>query len=254
MLLLVLPLLAATNADNEQKGLQIAREADQRDAGFVDFTNDLKMILMNRHGQKSLRIMRVRTMEVDNDGDKSLCIFDRPRDVKGTAFLNYTHKFHDDDQWLYMPAIKRVKRISAKNKSGSFMGSEFSYEDISSQEIEKYTYRWIRDEVYNGMECYVIERYPVDKANSGYSRQVVWIDKSEYRTYKIDFYDRKNYLLKTFTAGNFREYLDRFWRADEMLMVNHQNGKSTRLEFDNFAFQVGLNDTDFNKNTLKMTR
>lgn len=214
----------------------------------------MRMTLRNKHGQESLRLIRVRTLEVVDDGDKSLTIFDNPRDVKGTAFLTFSHKTGDDDQWLYLPALKRVKRISARNKSGSFMGSEFAYEDISSQEVEKYTYKWIRDETHEGLECFVFERYPVDKKNSGYTRQVVWLDKDEYRVLKIDFFDRKDSLLKTFTATDYHQYLDKYWRAYEMNMVNHQNGKSTRLEWSEFEFRVGLTDKDFNKNSLKRVR
>jgi hypothetical protein len=238
----------------EDKGLVIAQESDRRDTGFGDFTADLLMVLRNRHGQESERNIRINTLEVEGDGEKSLTIFDSPRDVKGTAFLTFTHKVGDDDQWLYLPALKRVKRISSRNKSGSFMGSEFAYEDIASQEVEKYTYKWIRDEVYDGQECFVIESYPVDKKYSGYTRQVTWIDKSEYRTLKIEYFDRKNSLLKTLTIKGYQKYLDKFWRADEMYMVNHQNGKSTRLFWSNYKFRVGLKDRDFNKNSLKRVK
>ncbi|GBD99057.1 hypothetical protein BMS3Abin07_01089 [bacterium BMS3Abin07] len=235
----------------EEKGLSIAREIDRRESGYGDSTVKMLMILRNRHGQKSIRKIRIRTLEVKGDGDKSLTIFDSPRDVKGTAFLNFTHKFGDDDQWLYLPALKRVKRISAGNKSGSFMGSEFSYEDIASREVEKYTYRWIRDEMYNGQECFVVERYPVDKKNSGYTRQVTWIDKKEYRLLKVDYYDRKDSLLKTLTFSGYKKYLGRYWRADEMYMVNHQTGKSTKLVFSDYRFGTGLKKRDFTKNSLK---
>ena len=248
--LLLFPLTASAETP-EEKGLAIAKEADRRDEGFGDSTSNMLMILRNKHGQESIRKIRTRTLEVKSDGDKSLSIFDNPRDVKGTAFLTFSHKKGDDDQWLYLPALKRVKRISSRNKSGSFMGSEFAYEDISSQEVEKYTYKWIRDEVYEGHECYVIERYPVDKKNSGYTRQLIWIDKTEYRTFKVDYYDRKKSLLKTLTFKGYQKYNDRFWRSDKMNMVNHQNGKSTRLENSNYMFGIGLKDRDFNKNSLK---
>ncbi len=251
--LFLLPLAAGAESP-EEKGLSIAREADRRDTGFGDFTANMLMVLKNRHGQESVRKIRIRTLEVEGDGDKGLSIFDNPRDVKGTAFLNFTHKVGNDDQWLYLPALKRVKRISSRNKSGSFMGSEFAYEDISSQELEKYTYKWIRDEEYEGRKCFVLERYPVDKKNSGYTRQVVWIDQIEYRAWKIEFYDRKKSHLKTLTSKGFKKYLDRFWRADEMNMINHQNGKSTKLVWSNYKFQVGLKDRDFNKNSLKRAR
>jgi outer membrane lipoprotein-sorting protein len=238
----------------EEKGLAIAREADRRENGFHDFTADMHMTLRNRHGEESTREIRVRTLEVEGDGDKSLIIFDNPRDVKGTAFLNYTHKAGDDDQWLYLPALKRVKRISSRNKSGSFMGSEFAYEDIASQEVEKYTYKWVRDEVYDGQECFVVDRYPVDRKNSGYTRLETWIDKQEYRPLKVEYYDRKNLHLKTLTIGDYKKYLNRYWRAGTMKMVNHQNGKSTDLVWSNYTFRTGLTENDFSKNSLKRAR
>jgi outer membrane lipoprotein-sorting protein len=238
----------------EEKGLAIAQEADGREDGFHDSTADMIMTLRNRHGQESTRKIRVRTLEVDGNGDKSLTIFDNPRDVKGTAFLNYTHKVGDDDQWLYLPALKRVKRISSRNKSGSFMGSEYAYEDIASQEIEKYTYKWIRDEMYDGQESFVLERYPVDIKNSGYTQLVTWIDKKEYRPLKVEYFDRKNSHLKTLTFGGYEKYLDRYWRAETMKMINHQNGKSTDLVWSNYTFRTGLTDKDFTKNSLKRAR
>ena len=255
VLLLILFLPLATAAETpEEKGLAIAREADRHDSGFGDYTADLRMVLRNRQGQESVRQIRIRVLEVEDDGDKSLLLFDTPRDVKGTAFLSYSHRTGDDEQWLYLPALKRVKRISSRNKSGSFMGSEFSYEDIASQEVEKYTYRWLRDESYDGKECFVSERFPVDKKNSGYSRQVSWMDKEEYRPLKVEYYDRKNDLLKTLTITGYRQYLGRFWRAGEMYMVNHQSGKSTKLNWSDYQFRVGLTADDFNQNSLKRAR
>lgn len=251
--MLLLPVVVSAETP-EEKGLAIAQEAERRDTGFKDVSLNLIMTLRNRHGQESIRKIRMKVLEVEGDGDKGLTIFDNPKDVKGTAFLNYTHKTGDDDQWLYLPALKRVKRISSRNKSGSFMGSEFSYEDLSSQEVEKYTYKWIRDEVYDGRECFIVELYPVDIKNSGYTRQVNWIDKKEYRTWKVEYYDRKSSLLKTLAFAGYQIYLDRYWRPDRMNMVNHQNGKSTDLEFSDYKFSVGLKESDFSKNALKRAK
>ena len=237
----------------EARGLEIAEEADRRDAGFGDFSAEMTMTLRNRHGQESTRILRTRNLEVENDGDKSLVIFDKPRDVNGTAFLSFTHRSGPDDQWLYLPALKRVKRIASNNKSGPFMGSEFAYEDISSQEVEKYTYSYLREEALDGQDTYVIERYPVDK-KSGYTSQVVWIDKAHYRTLKVEYYDRKNELLKTLNYNGYQQYIDKHWRADEMGMVNHQTGKSTVLTWSNYEFKKGLKVRDFDKNSLKRAR
>jgi outer membrane lipoprotein-sorting protein len=237
----------------EDKGLAIAVEADRRDTGFNDSTSDLQMILRNKQGQESERQLRSKTLEVDGDGDKSLTIFDHPADVKGTALLTFSHKTGNDDQWLYLPALKRVKRIASNNKSGPFMGSEFAYEDISSQEVEKYTYKYLRDEDYEGQAVYVFERYPVDK-KSGYTRQVVWMDKEHFRDLKIEYYDRKDSLLKTLTNTGYQQYLDQFWRASEMFMNNHQTGKSTTLTWENYQFGTGLKDRNFDRNSLKRAR
>ncbi len=237
----------------EEKGRAIAVEADRRDTGFGDFTADLQMTLKNRHGEESTRKIRIRNLEVEADGDKVLSIFDFPRDVKGTAFLSYTHKSGPDDQWLYLPAIKRVKRINSGNKSGSFMSSEFAYEDITSDEVEKYTYKWLRDEDCGGLNCFVIERDPVDP-KSGYRRQEAWIDKEEYRMQKVVYYDRKGALLKTHSFSGYQQYLGKYWRPDVEEMVNHQTEKSTRLDWKNYKFQTGLTARNFNKSTLERVR
>jgi len=213
----------------------------------------MKMLLRNRQGEESTRYIRVRTLEQLDDGDKSLIIFDQPADVKGTAFLSFTHRTGPDDQWLYLPALKRVKRISSRNKSGPFMGSEFAYEDISSQELEKYTYNYLRDEPFQGMDCFVIERDPVDEY-SGYTRQEVWIDKAEYRPQQIIYYDRKNAKLKTLLFSDYHQYLGKYWRAHVMDMENHQTGKSTRLTWSDYQFQTGLTERDFNRNNLDRVR
>jgi predicted RND superfamily exporter protein len=241
------------DATPEEQGLAIATEADRRDTGFGDFVAELSMILRNRHGEESSREMRTRTLEVEGDGDKSLVIFDRPGDVAGTAFLSWSHTTGSDDQWIYLPALKRVKRIATNNKSGPFMGSEFSYEDISSQEVEEYSYRYLRDEMLDGIATYVVEQDPVDE-NSGYSKVIVWRDKQHFRTLKIEFYDRKGDPLKTLVYEGYQQYLGQYWRADRMLMVNHQTGKSTELAWHEYEFATGLRDRDFNQNGLKRAR
>lgn len=250
LLAAILPAQAETA---EEKGLAIAIEADRRDTGFGDFTANLKMELRNRQGDTSIRLLKLKTLEVIGDGDKTMSIFNQPADVKGTAFLTHSHAKRPDDQWLYLPALKRIKRINSKNKSGPFMGSEFAYEDLASQEVEKYTYKYLRDENLNGIDTFVIERYPAYE-HSGYKRQVVWINQQEYRPEKIVFYDRKNALLKTLTFSGYRQYLDKFWRADQFEMVNHQTGKSTTLSWSDYRFQTGLSDRDFQKNALKRAR
>jgi outer membrane lipoprotein-sorting protein len=233
----------------EDKGLEIAKEADRRDTGFGNTTANMVMVLRNKRGQESKRELEIRTLEVDGDGDKSMTVFHTPRDVRGTALLTYSHGVKPDDQWLYLPALRRVKRIASNNKSGPFMGSEFAYEDLSSQEVEKYKYKYIKDDKIGSIDCFLIERYPVDK-DSGYTKQQVWLDKDEYRVRKIDYYDRKGELLKTLTPSKYGKFLGKYWRPHKMKMVNHQTGKSTDLTWSEYKFKTGLRDGDFTRTRL----
>jgi outer membrane lipoprotein-sorting protein len=240
----------ASFADTAQKGLNIAKEAKKRASGFQSFTSSLDMMLVNKRGQTNKRKLRSRTLESTTGSDKSILIFDTPSDVKGTVFLSHAHKTKSNDQWLYLPALKRVKRISSSNQSGPFMSSEFSYEDITSQEISKYTYDFVKSETVKGIQYFVIKRFPMDK-KSGYTSQVLWIDQQEYRTHKIDFYDRKKSLLKTLINSDFQKYNGQHWRPHKMNMVNHQTGKSTTLSYSDFKFKVKLSDKDFTKSSIK---
>jgi hypothetical protein len=245
--------MALTDKEAEQKGFNISKEAKLKDTGWVDNTADMLMFLRNKQGHESIRQVKIKNLEQLDDGDKSLTNFTQPRDVKGTSFLSFSHPTQADDQWLYLPALKRVKRISSSNKSGPFMGSEFAFEDLSSFEVQKYNYKYLADETINGLASYKVEQYPVDK-NSGYTRRIVWVDHDEYRLQKIDFYDRKDSLLKTLSYSNYQQYKNQFWRADSMMMKNHQTGKSTQLKWSNYQFMTGLKDSDFNKSALKRNR
>ena len=245
---------ASAGNTEEEKGLQIARDARQQDAGFGNFAAGMTMVLRNKKGQESVREVRVKVLEAENDGNKSLFVFDQPRDARGTALLIHGHKDRPDDQWLYLPALKRVKRISSSNRSGSFMGSEFTYEDMTVQEVEKYTYRYLRNEPCgDGLDCVVTERIPSEKG-SVYRRQLVWRDKEELRVWKVEYFDRKDAHLKTLTLGEYQQYLDRYWRAGRMDMVNHLTGKSTDLVWTDYRFKTDIDDRDFTRTGLRRVR
>ena len=243
----------AQDSSPEEIGLEIAREAAARNDGFGNFTANMTMILRNRQGQESRRQLRFKVLEVEDDGDKSLFVFDQPRDVQGTALLTHGHLAAQDDQWLYLPALKRVKRISSSTRTGSFMGSEFSYEDMSNPEVEKYTYRFLREEPCGDLVCTVNEQVPVD-SKSSYSRQLAWQDKEHLRTWMVHYYDRKNSHLKTLVFAGYRQYLDRYWRAGEMTMENHLTGKSTVLNWTDLEFGTDLRDGDFSQAALRRVR
>ena len=250
-----LPIVAALAQEEtpEDKGLRIAQASSARNEGFGDFTAAMTMVLRDRQGRESVRQMRFKVLEVAGDGDKSLFVFDQPRDVQGTALLTHAHVNTQDDQWLYLPALKRVKRISASRRSGSFMGSEFSYEDMSSPEVEEYTYKYLRDEPCGAFTCTVIEQFPLDE-ESGYSRKVIWQDEGEFRTWKMELYDRRGAHLKTLTFSGYRQYLDQYWRADEQTMVNHLTGAGTVLKWADFRFRTNLDEDQFTQTALRRVR
>lgn len=237
----------------EEKGLAIAVAMDRKDTGWGDSEAEMEMILRRANGQETIRRLRFKLLEVLDDGDKGLTIFDQPRDVQGTTFLNHSHALEPDDQWIYLPALRRVKRISSKNKTGRFMGSEFTYEDMSSTEVEKYDYRYLRDETLNDMDMYVVELYPKDEF-SGYKRQILWVDKAELRSHKIEFYDRRDGLLKVMEMLDYRQYMDKYWRSHKLVMTNQQTGKSTDLVWKDYKFSVGLSDADFHRSVLERAR
>ena len=244
---LFIPVLALAQTSQE-KGLAIMKQQDEKNSGYKDYTASMVMVLKSAQGEEATRNLRAGALEVVNDGDKSYMIFDKPADVRGTAILTHSH-IKNDDQWLFLPAVKRVKRLNSNNKSGPFMGSEFAYEDLSSPMVEKYTYNFLRSEKCGDLDCYVIVRTPLYE-NSGYSKQVVWVDQKELRTQKIDYYDRKNELLKTLTNTGFKLYNNKFWRAETGTMVNHQTKKSTVLISKDFVFGKGLKPSEFEPEAL----
>ena len=240
-------------SDPQQKGLAIAQEMKAHNTGWGDSEAKMVMTLRDKGGSETDRKVRVKSLEVEGDGDKGLSIFDEPRDVEGTAFLTYSHIEGNDDQWLYLPALKRVKRISSSNKSGPWMGSEFAYEDLSSFEVEKYDYKFLREDELNGEKVYVVESYP-KYDNSGYSKTITWVDQEHFRVHRIEFYDQKGDALKTMNVSDYKLYLDKFWRGHKQVMTNHQTGKSTVVTWSDYQFNTGLDEKDFNKSSLKRAR
>lgn len=244
--------VVASETDNAT-ALTIAKERKQRDIGWGTTEANVTMVLRNSQGQEAQRELNVKSLEVSDDGDKALTVFNSPRDVKGTAFLSFSHALEPDEQWIYLPALKRVKRISSRNKSGPFVGSEFAFEDMTSYEVEKFSYEYLGEEDVNGEVCFVLRQTP-NYDYSGYTSQKVWIDKSHYRVQKIEFYDKKNALLKVLKPQEYKLYKDKFWRPMRSEMRNVQTRKSTYLITEDIDFDTELSESDFDKNRLKRAR
>lgn len=246
------------SAAAKTKGREITAESIRRDTGFGDTLSQMNMTLMSDGGEVNNRTLRMSVLEGASDkaGDKSIIFFETPVDVQGTVLLTHTQILTPDDQWIFIPSISRVKRISSTNKSGPFLGSEFAYEDLTAQELGKYDYQWLRDEACPApdaaLQCYVVQRVPLYE-NSGYKRQIAWIDASEFQFRKIEFYNREDRLLKTLALTNYARH-DKFWRPNDMLMTNHQNGRSTRLHVNSIRFKSGLTESDFTEQSIERLR
>lgn len=247
-------LAAKGDTPEAHQGYEIAARSDRTDAGFGDSKSNATMILRNAAGQTTERSLSFSTLEKEDEtvGDKSLVIFNSPRDVEGTALLSHAKILDPDDQWLFLPALKRVKRISSANKSGPFVGSEFAFEDFTITELNKFTYAYIGEEELDGEMMDVVERFPRYE-KSGYTKQKSWIDQTIYQARKLEFYDRRGELLKTLILSDFREY-DGVWRAHKLSMVNHRTGKETDLVYDAYEFKTGLDKNDFQQGVLTRLR
>jgi outer membrane lipoprotein-sorting protein len=241
-----------TSTDTMARGEEIALEADKRDQGWGDSKVSLTMILQDRKGRTRERKLRINSLEVIDEtrGDKSLVIFDSPADLKGTILLSHAKITEDDDQWLFLPALKRVKRISSSNKTGAFFGSEFAYEDITAQEFGKYSYNYIGEKPCGDLTCFVVERRP-NYRNSGYSVLITYYDKEDYRPQKIDYLDLKGQPFKQLILSDYKKYNDKFWRAQTLTMNNMKTGKISILQYGPYEFGTGLKEDYFKQGNLK---
>lgn len=245
-----LPLLAASPADaDEKKGAEIGLKVDRAWAGFKSEENEIDLELISGNGQKVVRKMRGKAREVGSD-EQSVMTFVWPADLKGTKLLTWNHRGQTDDQWLYLPSVQRVKRISgARGRSGSFMGSEIAFEDLTNiWWAQKYRYNFLNDQKVGARDTWKVERIPKDK-DSGYSKQILWIDKEYLSALRIDFYDRKGKLLKTADFKSFKKYGNK-WRSDRMEMVNRQTGKKSNVVWKSRTMGTSFTDDEFSPDAM----
>ena len=237
-----------------ERGLALFREKDRRESGYRDLTVELEMILRDRRGSESRRELSISQLEMESEGDRLLVVFNTPKPIRGTALLSYSYVEGPDDQWLYLPAQRRVKKIASRNKSGPFLGSEFAYEDLALQEVEKFTYRMLERVPCGELECLKVERTPLDEY-SGYSRQEVLLEAETLRVERIDYFDRHGRPLKVLVSDAYQLHEGRFWKPQRMFMENLQTGKTTELQWKAYRFGNGLlADRDFSTNALMRAR
>ena len=235
----------------EEKGLRIMSAMELRDDGWVGLTADVDMLFGEQKDADYK--FHIRLFEKPDDGYKGVIIYDYPSDMKGVVSMVHLHREAPSDMWIFLPKQKRVKRFSSQKKNSSFLGSPFTSEDLNRGEIERYTYRWVRDETYEGLPCSVVDRFPVED-NSGYKKERFWIDQTEQRNLKIEYYNTEDVHIKTQYFKNYSKYLDYFWREGERTMVDEITKKSTTFLFKNWKLKIKLNESDFVPARLRKLR
>ena len=247
MKLLILNFLILANCF-ALSGLDVMKKVKDQGVGFIGTESEMKMTLIDAHGASVERVMSAKVIENSSEGDKSITSFIKPKDIKGTKLLTWTSKTESNKQWLFLPKFKRVKKINSKNQSGSFMGSEFSYEDIGGQVLDKYNYKLISE---NKTE-WIIESVP--KKKSGYSKTITTVNKKDITATKVEYYDRRSELLKVSIISNFKSYKTKtksFLIADKIVMENRQTQKKSIIVWTKREMGIKLRDRDFNSSKLK---
>jgi outer membrane lipoprotein-sorting protein len=180
---------------------------------------------------------------------KSLIRFLYPADIRGTGFLMWEYdNDRDDDQWLFLPALRKVKRIVAREKSENFMGSDFSYEDIGGRDIDDDTFEYLGNEDWNGTPCYMVKAVAKDD-DSGYQYRIVWVDVQNLIFTKVEYYDRKGVLLKILTFDK-QSRDGSYWSVEEMRMENVQTQHKTIMKITDIQYDTGISDDYFSERFL----
>lgn len=232
-------------------------EQNEQTMNTRDEQSDLTMKLINKRGKERKRKVVLYSKTDNQNNDKTLIRFQAPADVKGVGLLSI-EEGGQKNQWLYLPALKRVRRISSSEKTDSFMGSDFSYEDIEQNDLNNYKYSLLREENFDGVMCYVIRSIPVDeqvKQETAYSKSDVWVRKDNYISIKVNFYNKKGDLIKIMNSNDIRpvEGTDK-WRAHFIEMQNVNTGHRTELLYKNIIINQGVADKYFTQRYLERGR
>ena len=251
-LALVLTMTTNNVGADEITGLEIMTRVDQREDG-TDQVSRAVFELVNKRGQK--RVRDTIRLWKDYSGEKGLdakmiTFFESPPDVKGTGFLSWSYwdEEKDDDQWLYLPALRKVRRIAASKKGNAFMGTDFTYDDMGERKIEEDHHKLLKSENHNNVDCYVIESVP-QKTGYIYSKKLTWVNKKNWTPLKVDYYDRKGRFLKTLKTD--WQLVDGIWSWEKSVMQNHLTGHKTIIEIADIDINTGLDERVFTERTLK---
>ncbi|MCO4754376.1 MAG: outer membrane lipoprotein-sorting protein [Bacteriovoracaceae bacterium] len=227
---------------------EIMEKVDKANKGIIGASGEMSMTLIDAQANKVERLLKAQTLEGNAQNDKSILEFIKPLDVKGVKLLTHTIKDDANKQWLYLPRFKRVKKINSRNQSCSFMASEFSYEDIAGRQLDKYSYKLLKEDD----SSWTIESTP--KTKSGYTKLISIINKEYMNPVKTEYYDRRSELLKVAIMSKFEPHKVKdktFHLAKTIHMKNQQTKKESILTWNNRSLGVSLKESDFKSTKLK---
>jgi len=216
-----------------------------------DIKTKVLMKLISKNGKERIRELTMLRLNKGESGEqKYYMYFHRPADVREMTFMVWKYLGKNDDRWLYVPAIKLVRRIAANDKNSSFVGSDFTYEDISGREVLEDTHTLRDEETLNGKSVYVVESVPKDEKSAYYSRKVSWIAIETFLPLKEEYYDKRGNLYKTFTADKI-ESVQEIATVIQRTMANVQNGHRTVVTFEEVSYNIGLKEDIFSERYLR---
>lgn len=251
LIIVAIFLAAATSTFAQEKitGLKVIENVYELPTG-KDTQADLTMTLINSRGDK--RVRKIKQFIKDfGKIEKKIMFFTSPADVRNTSFMNWSYdkEGKDDDQWIYLPALKKVKRISSDSKSDYFMGSDFTYDDLGDRYPSEDSHKLLKEENVKGENCYVVESIPKEEEYM-YSRTVTWIIKDKWIGLKKEFYDEDGELLKILTVKKY-EKISGYWTILQTEMRNVQKDHTTKMELKNVIIDSGIPDNKFTERMMK---
>lgn len=254
LMMSVLALLMVSGAlAQDQQALAIMKKVKYQTT-VPDEYLEMSMKLTNSRGRQLERYIKQYVYR-ENELRKSLITFTNPSDIRGSGFLSLQNEGREDDNWLYLPALKRSRRISASELTDKFMGSDFTYEDLDDEDLPQFHYTLLEDSQLEGRPCYTIEATAATDAKrreSGYSKRIILVDKAQAVIRKVQYYNAAGEHIKTFEAGDIRQLAgtDK-WRSYQMKMHDLQKNHLTTLSFSVIKLNNGFEAAFFSKRSLE---
>lgn len=232
----------------EISGKEVMEKVYNRDQSDNRESN-LKMILINKHGSE--RVRELKQLSASFAGvDKKIMFFISPQDVRGTSFMNWSYQDgRNDIQWIYLPSLRKVRRISSESKSDNFMGSDFTYDDMGDRKLEDDNHSLLKTEKIDGELCYVVENIPVEE-DSIYSRTITWVLKNKWIELKKEFYDQEGKLLKELKVEEYQE-IDGILTVTKSEIENFQSEHKTQLIVSEVEYNSNIAESEFTEKNMR---